>query len=208
MQSRITVPLLTTLGAIMAALLLALAVGGAVEGQEDQTSQAELNQQRPSPAKLRIYGAQWISPTLQDSYFATGKDLSSSIERAAEKCSEVATDCQPGVWVKNGWASFAVDVSGAWGTGWGRYLSSANTAAVFACESRGGLACEIEDSRRTGSYNPTSLTEGGLLPHQAGTGGSGVGTGSAPAPVTVTPAPTTVVTPAPVTTTTTTPPPL
>jgi len=195
--------MLSVMAAIMMSLTLAVMVGAAAEGREKQTTS------EADPAvKLRVYGAQWVSPSLQDSFFATGTDLSSSIERAAKKCERAASDCAPGVWVKNGYASFAVDVSGAWGTGWGKYQAEADREAMAACEFSGGLACEIEDSRRTGSYNPVSLTEGGFVPSQSGTGGSGFGTRSAPAPVTVSPPATTVVTPAPTTTTTSTPPPL
>jgi hypothetical protein len=107
----------------------------------------------------------WVSPSLGSSYFASARDLSAAIERASSKCErEEATDCAPGVWVKNGYASFAIDVTGAWGTGWGKYASSANTAAVAACEARGGVACtDLLQTEKTASYNSLGLTRGWYL---------------------------------------------
>jgi Domain of unknown function (DUF4189) len=183
------VPLLFVMTAMIATLFIAAAVGAGASAAQDRDNQKELNRMRPT--KYKAYGAQWVSPSLQDSYFATARDLSTAIERASIKCDKEATDCQPGVWVKNGYASFAVDVTGAWGTGWGKYQSSANTAAVEECKFNQGLACEIEDSRRTASYNPMGQTQGGLLPTQGGPGG-----GAGPGITTVTPTPTPTPTPA------------
>jgi Domain of unknown function (DUF4189) len=183
------VPLLFVMTAMIATLFIAAAVGAGASAAQDRDNQKELNQMRPT--KYKAYGAQWVSPSLQDSYFATARDLSTAIERASIKCDKEASDCQPGVWVKNGYASFAVDVTGAWGTGWGKYQSSANTAAVEECKFNQGLACEIEDSRRTASYNPMGQTQGGLLPTQGGPGG-----GAGPGITTVTPTPTPTPTPA------------
>ncbi len=190
MKRRYAVPLLFVMTAMIATLFIAAATGTGASAAQDRDSQKELNQMRPG--KYRIYGAQWVSPSRQDSYFTTARDLSTAIERASIKCDKEASDCQPGVWVKNGYASFAVDVTGAWGTGWGKYQASANTAAVASCKSNQGLACEIEDSRRTASYNPMSQTEGGLLPTQGGPGG-----GAGPGITTVTPVPNPIPTPTP-----------
>jgi hypothetical protein len=118
---------------MMATLLIAAATGASAA--EYQNHQDQLG---PDP---EIYGAMWVSPSLQNSYFDSARDLSAAIERASSECEREATDCAPGVWVKNGYASFAMDVSGAWGTGWGKYAASAEAAAVAACEARGGLAC-------------------------------------------------------------------
>jgi uncharacterized protein DUF4189 len=168
---------------MMATLFIAAATGASAA--EHQNHQDQLgpdpetehqNHQDQLGTSTEIYGAIWVSPSLQSSYFASARDLSVAIERASSECEREATDCAPGVWVKNGYASFSVDVSGAWGTGWGKYASSAEAAAVAACEAGGGVACSVLQTKRTASYNPLSLTEGGIFPAPAGSGGSGAGT--------------------------------
>lgn len=182
---RLYVPLLSVMAVMMATLLIAAATGASAAEDQDQSgpNQSGHNQE--------IYGALWVSPSLGSSYFVSARDLSAAIERAGSKCEREATDCVPGVWVKNGYVSFAMDVTGAWGTGWGKYASSANTAAVAACETNGGVACSVLQTERTASYNSLGLTEGGFVPAAAGSGASGLGT------PTGTPTPTPIPTPTP-----------
>ena len=183
---RLYVPLVCVMTAMMATLLIAAAAGASAA--EDQ------NQHGPNQHGTnleRIYGAMWVSPSLGDSYFASARDLSAAVERAGSECERAATDCAQGVWVKNGFASLAMDVSGAWGTGWGKYEASANTAAVAACKAHGGVGCSVLQTERTAFYNQSGLTEGGILPASAGSGAGGsAGTITPTPPPTPTPTPT------------------
>lgn len=175
---RLYVPLVSVMTVMIATLLIAAATGAsASEDQDDQNHQDQLG-----PRTEGIYGAMWVSPSLGDSYFASARDLSTAIEEASFECEQAATDCTPGVWVKNGYAAFAMDVTGAWGTGWGKYGSSANTAAVEACEANGGVACTVLETRKTFKYNSLGLAEGGILPTAGGSGGSGGGGLDTPTP--------------------------
>ena len=149
---RLYVMLVSVMSVMIATLLIAAATGAAAA------------QDQRGPTTERIYGAQWVSPSLGSSYFVSARDLSAAIERAGSECERAATDCAPGVWVKNGYASFAMDVTGAWGTGWGKYKPSANAAAVADCEFNGGMACSVLQTNKTASYNTLGLTEGGILP--------------------------------------------
>ena len=89
---------------VIAALLLAVASGA---------SAAPMH--RPP-----YYGALLVSPSLQDSYWASAGTKDRAVELALHReCRIVATDCTPGVWVRNGYAAFAMDPARAWGTGWG-----------------------------------------------------------------------------------------
>ena len=162
---RLYVMLVCAMSVMIATLLIAAATRAA----------AAQDQSGPSTTE-RIYGAMWVSPSLGDSYFASARDLSAAIERAGSECAGAATDCAQGVWVKNGYASFAMDVSGAWGTGWGKYDWSAEAAAVAACEGSGGVACNVLQTQRSASYDPLGQTEGGIPPATAGSGGGGSGT--------------------------------
>ena len=175
---RLYVMLVSVMSVMIATLLIAAATGAAAA------------QDQRGPTTERIYGAQWVSPSLGDSYFVSARDLSAAIERAGSECERAATDCAPGVWVKNGYASFAMDVSGAWGTGWGKYAPSANAAAVADCEFNGGMACSVLQTNKTASYNTLGLTEGGILPTESGSGGGGYGTPTATTSPTPTPTPT------------------
>ena len=160
---------------VMIAALLIVAATGASAAEDGVGPRPE------------IYGALWVSPSLGSSYFASARDLSAAIQRAGSQCQRAATDCAAGVWVKNGYASFAMDVTGAWGTGWGKYAPSANAAAVANCEGFGGVACDVLQTERTASYNRLGLTEGGFIPTVAGSGAGGGGVFTTPTP---TPSPT------------------
>jgi hypothetical protein len=140
----------------------------------------------PSHRNLN-YGALMVSPSLQDSYWASQSRRSWSIQGATHKCREVATDCAPGVWVKNGYAAFAMDTTGAWGTGWGHTSSIAVEYAKTGCRTVGGVTCDaIVRTYRTTRYHPDSGTSGGipyippavteaLPPAATGLGGGGNG---------------------------------
>src|SRR5215213_11206462 len=119
---RLYVPLLSIMAVMIATLLIAAATGASAAEDQDQSGP---NQSGPAQ---EIYGALWVSPSLGSSYFVSARELSAAIERAGSKCEREATDCVPGVWVKNGYVSFAMDVTGAWGTGWGKYAPSAGRA--------------------------------------------------------------------------------
>ena len=188
---RLYVPLLSVMAVMIATLLIAAATGASAAEDQEQSGP---NQSGPAQ---EIYGALWVSPSLGSSYFVSARELSAAIERAGSKCEREATDCVPGVWVKNGYVSFAMDVTGAWGTGWGKYASSANTAAVAACETNGGVACSVLQTERTASYNSLGLTEGGFVPAAAGSGGSGLGTPTGTTTPTPIPTPTPSPTPSP-----------
>ena len=164
---RLYVMLVSVMSVMIATLLIAAATGASAAEDQDQHGP---NQHGPGQ---EIYGAMWVSPSLGGSYFASARDLSAAIERAGSKCERAATDCAPGVWVKNGYASFAMDVTGAWGTGWGKYAPSANAAAVAVCEANGGGDCIVLQTKRTASYDSLGLAKGGILPAPAGSGGGG-----------------------------------
>src|SRR5215211_2890921 len=172
---RLYVPLLSVMAVMIATLLIAAATGASAAEDQEQSGP---NQSGPAQ---EIYGALWVSPSLGNSYFVSARELSAAIERAGSKCEREATDCVPGVWVKNGYVSFAMDVTGAWGTGWGKYAPSANAAAVSDCEFNGGVACSVFQTEKTASYNPSGRTEGGILPAASGWGGGGSGTFTATA---------------------------
>jgi hypothetical protein len=171
---RLYVPLVSVMTVMIATLLIVAATGASASEDEDDENHQN-HQDQLGPRTEGIYGAMWVSPSLGNSYFASASDLSTAIEEASFECEQAATDCTPGVWVKNGYAAFAMDVTGAWGTGWGKYGSSANTAAVAACEANGGVACTVLETRKTFQYNSLGLAEGGILPTAGGSGGSGGG---------------------------------
>jgi len=83
----------------------------------------------PSHRNLN-YGALMVSPSLQSSYFASQSMRDWAIQGASAKCQRAATDCAPGVWVKNGYAAFVMDTTGAWGTGWGHTSSIAGQSTL------------------------------------------------------------------------------
>ena len=181
---RLYVPLVSVMAVMIATLLIAAATGASAAEDQDQHGP---NQSGPAQ---EIYGALWVSPSLQSTYFASSSKLFLAIERAGSKCEQAATDCAPGVWVKNGYASFAMDVTGAWGTGWGKYAPSASAAAVAHCRANLGAACVVLQTEQTASYDPLGLTQGGILPAIAGSGGGGLGTTTPTFTPTPTPTPT------------------
>jgi hypothetical protein len=133
---------------VIATLLLAVASGA---------SAAPIHQ--PS-----YYGALLVSPSLQASYWASAGTKDRAVELALHReCRIVATDCTPGVWVRNGYAAFAMDPAHAWGTGWGHTEPQAVQAALTTCQTFGGVACNtILQTHRTGLYSPSGSTSGGI----------------------------------------------
>jgi uncharacterized protein DUF4189 len=131
---------------VMATLLIAVASGASAV---------------PGPYKSK--GALYFSPSLQSSYFVSASRLNWAIQGARYQCQQAATDCAPGVWVVNGYAAFAVDTTGAMGTGWGHTSSIAKQYAKTSCQTVGGVTCDaIVRSYRTTRYNPDNQTHGGI----------------------------------------------
>jgi serine/threonine-protein kinase len=140
----------------------------------------------PSTANYN-HGALFVSPSLHNSYFASQSRGNWAVQAASAQCQRAATDCKPGVWVLNGYAAFAMDTNGAWGTGWGHTASGAVQGAQTGCRTVGGLTCNaIVRSYRTTRYNPDQATHGGipgvppplteaLPPAVTGLGGAGTG---------------------------------
>jgi len=109
------------------------------------------------------YGALFVSPSLQKSFFASQSQGDWAIQGASAQCRSAATDCKPGVWVQNGYAAFAMDKNGAWGTGWGRTESIAVQYAKTGCQSLGGVTCDaIVQSYRTRKFYSSMGTRGGI----------------------------------------------
>jgi hypothetical protein len=161
------VPLVAIMAVMIATLLIAAA--GSAEATADEGKE-----------EAKIYGAMWVSPERGVFHFASERDLSGAIVKAGNKCERASTDCVPGVWVKNGYVALAMDTTGNWGTGWGKYSAAASTAAVNRCERKGGVACEVLRTKRTTFYNPYGATQGGRVPVEAGggaAGGGGIGPG-------------------------------
>jgi Domain of unknown function (DUF4189) len=111
-----------------------------------------------------VYGALYVSPSMRTSYFSSGRDQAEAIRRALSMCRQAANDCRPGVWVKNGYASFSMDANnGAWGTGWADNSSRAEYLAGSTCRNYGGVTCgTIFQTYRTKAYNSSVTTEGGI----------------------------------------------
>jgi|SRR3954454_21670597 hypothetical protein len=142
------------------------------------------------PPPPKVYGSLWVSPSLQTSYWGTGSQLDYANRQAYARCLSAATDCKPGVWVRNGYAAFAMDPARAWGTGWGHTELEAVQAARTTCQTFGGVACDtILQTYRTAFYStsasttvaipyiPPSLTEA-LSPTATGSGVGGPEPGS------------------------------
>jgi len=116
----------------------------------------------PAPGP-KTKGALYFSPSLQSSYFVSTSRLNWALEGARYQCQQAATDCKPGVWVVNGYAAFAVDTTGAIGTGWGHTGSEARQGAQSSCQTVGGVTCNaIVRSYRTTHYYPNSATHCGI----------------------------------------------
>jgi uncharacterized protein DUF4189 len=156
------VPLVAIMAVMIATLLIAAA--GSAEATADEGKE-----------EAKIYGAMWVSPERGVFHFASERDLSGAIAKAGNKCERASTDCTPGVWVKNGYVALAMDTTGNWGTGWGKYSAAASTAAVNRCEANNGVACEVLRTERTAFYNSHGATQGGRVPVEAGGGAAGGG---------------------------------
>jgi Domain of unknown function (DUF4189) len=117
----------------------------------------------PPAPRPKTKGALYFSPSLQSSYFVSTSRLNWALEGARYQCQQAATDCKPGIWVVNGYAAFAVDTTGAMGTGWGHTGSEARQWAQTSCRNFGGVTCNaIVRSYRTTHYYPNSATHGGI----------------------------------------------
>ena len=115
------------------------------------------------PPPPTVYGSLWISPSLQTSYWGTGSKLEYANRQAYARCLSAATDCARGVWVQNGYAAYAVDASGVWGTGWGHTGSLAVQGAQTTCQTFGGMTCNaMVQTYRTTHYFPDGQTRGGI----------------------------------------------
>jgi hypothetical protein len=114
----------------------------------------------PSPR----YGALIVSPSLQKTYWSSSVISENwAVKYANDKCRREATDCTPGVWVKNGYAAFAMSRNGAWGTGWGHTESTAVHYAKTGCQTVGGVSCDaILQTYMTAFYRPLGSTTGGI----------------------------------------------
>jgi hypothetical protein len=116
----------------------------------------------PNPPTV-YNGVLWVSPSLQKSYWASAYYHDVANRAAYDKCVAAATDCTPGVWVKNGSAAYAVDANGAWGTGWDKDSSRAKGAAQAVCQGFGGVTCDtINEGYRTTRTSPVRATTGGI----------------------------------------------
>ena len=120
-----------------------------------------------------MYGALWGSASLQDSYVGHASNKSTANGHAYNRClragntnPEYRNDCSPGVWVKNGYLAFAMDVNArAWGSGWGHESGTAVGAAKKTCRNHGGKNCAaIIHVYRTRTYAPSKPTSGGIPP--------------------------------------------
>jgi Domain of unknown function (DUF4189) len=133
-------------------------VAGGQGGHHEETAKA-----RYPPRQA--YGALYGSSSMQTSYFQDSLTKSGAIQRARSLCQQAATDCLPGVWVKLGYAGFAMAPNGAWGTGWGsNELLAARYAQASCREVAGGADCSaILQTYRPRAYNPSG-TEGGIPP--------------------------------------------
>jgi uncharacterized protein DUF4189 len=167
------VPLVAIMAVMIATLLIAAA--GSAEATADEGKGQQNEQNYNPPKKAKIYGAMWVSPERRVFHFASERDLSGAIVKAGNKCERASTDCVPGLWVKNGYVALAMDTTGNWGTGWGKYHASASAAAVTHCEQNGGVGCQVLRTERTAFYGRFGATQGGLLPVVAGSGGAGGG---------------------------------
>src|SRR5918998_2899219 len=135
---------IATLVCVMTVMVATLLIAGA--NSAGATADKGKDQQN-------IYGATWVSPERGVFHFASERDLSGAIAKAGNKCERASTDCVPGVWVRNGYVALAMDTTGNWGTGWGKYSAAASTAAVNRCEANNGVACEVLRTERTAFYN-------------------------------------------------------
>jgi hypothetical protein len=148
---------------VIATLLLAVA-SGASAGKPGSPPGAPLVG-KPKPTPPKYYGALVVSPSVGPrSYWASNSSLDLAIRNATNECRRVATYCRAGVWVKNGYAAFAMDANGAWGTGWGSSEARAVLEAKIACQFWGGdVACDDGvQTYRTTSYSSSVTTSGGI----------------------------------------------
>jgi Domain of unknown function (DUF4189) len=118
------------------------------------------------PNKPRLsYGALVVSPSPGPRTFwhSTTTSQDSAVRFATSKCRSAATYCRAGVWVKNGYAAFALDANGAWGTGWGASEARAVLEAKISCQFWGGVACDYRvEPYKTITYYSSLPTSGGI----------------------------------------------
>jgi hypothetical protein len=108
------------------------------------------------------YGALYVSSSTLTSYWGgSARTQSQALTQARNACARAANDCRRGVWVHNGFVSFASSANGAWATAWGSTAPLAESTALTACGSVGGTACSVTRTNRTLRYNPNIQTTGG-----------------------------------------------
>jgi hypothetical protein len=119
----------------------------------------------PGTPLPRYHGALVVSrsPDPRPHWYSSSS-LDYAVQRATNECRSVSTYCRAGVWVKNGYAGFAMDASGAWGSGWGNTEQRAVLEAKISCQIWGGdVACDDGvQTFRTGSYSSSNPTSGGI----------------------------------------------
>jgi hypothetical protein len=109
------------------------------------------------------YGAMVASPSLIGSWSGYSTNKKGAKHKALLKCREnaprfagFADDCEPAVWVYNGWVALAYEKikekpykNLAWGSGWGETKADAKYQARRSCRGAAQERCLVREVRHT-----------------------------------------------------------
>jgi len=100
------------------------------------------------PAPNEYYGAAYYGTQTDTVYFRTDPTQAGAIQGASDDCQAKNTDCQPGVWVRDGWlAAVYSDTSVYFGVG--KDQQAAEDDAMQQCQADGGANCTVQGSDQT-----------------------------------------------------------
>jgi hypothetical protein len=128
-------------------------------------------------ARSKNYTAIALSTSTVTTASGDASSLNGAENKAWRRCDSIAyqgypdlyeNDCEIAIWVKNGWAAVAFERSiegppyaPSWGSGYGRTRPSARSYAVQGCEQGAQEPCDVYQTERTLSFNPSLPTSGG-----------------------------------------------
>jgi hypothetical protein len=119
--------------------------------------------QQPPPD--HFYGVLYFSNTQGASYWDTGSSKASANQAAYNFCQQVANDCEPSLWVYNGWAAVVLgETQGGktWlGAAYGRTEQEVVNNALTGCQEAGLSGCTPAGTAET-AFDPIQDTTGGF----------------------------------------------
>jgi Domain of unknown function (DUF4189) len=114
------------------------------------------------PAPDEYYGAAYYGTQTDTVYFRTDPTQAGAIQGASADCQSKNTDCQPGVWVRDGWlAAVYSDTSVYFGVGTDQ--QAAEDDAMQQCQADGGANCTVQGSDQTAD-EPGEHLDSGQIP--------------------------------------------